>query len=70
MTYNQLIEALKKEGVEEIDALNKPFDANFHQALMMEKKEDVEPNIVIEILQKGYVLKDRLLRPALVKVSE
>lgn len=70
MTYNQLIEALKKEGVEEIDALNKPFDANFHQALMMEKKEDVEANIVIEILQKGYVLKDRLLRPALVKVSE
>ena len=70
MTYNQLLTALKNEGVEEIDCLNKPFDANFEQAIMMEKKEDVESGIVIEILQKGYVLKDRILRPAMVKVSE
>ena len=61
---------MKNEGVEEIDCLNKPFDANFEQAIMMEKKEDVESGIVIEILQKGYVLKDRILRPAMVKVSE
>ncbi len=70
MTYNQLIDSLKKEGVEEIDALNKHFDGNFHQALMAEKVEGVESNLVIEVLQKGYILKDRLLRPALVKVSE
>lgn len=70
ITYNQLINSLKKEGVEEIDALNKVFDGNFHQALMAEKVEGVAPNTVIEILQKGYILKDRLLRPALVKVSE
>jgi molecular chaperone GrpE len=70
MTYNQLWSSLQKEGVEEIDALNKPFDGNFHQALMAEKVEGVESNIVIEVLQKGYILKDRLLRPALVKVSE
>ena len=70
MTYNQLIAALKNEGVEVIDCLNKPFDPNFHQAIMQEKKEGVESGIVIEVLQKGYVLKDRILRPAMVKVSE
>ena len=70
MTYNQLISALKNEGVEEIDCLNKPFDPNLEQAIMQEKKEDVEAGIVIEVLQKGYVLKDRILRPAMVKVSE
>jgi len=70
MTYNLLIQALKKEGVEEIDCLNKKFDSNFHQSLMAEKKEGVEPGQVIEVLQKGYTLKDRILRPSLVKVSE
>ena len=70
MTYNQLINALKNEGVEAIDCLNKPFDPNFHQAIMQEKKEGVESGIVIEVLQKGYLLKDRILRPAMVKVSE
>ena len=70
MTYNQLIAALKNEGVEEIECLNKTFDPNFHQAIMQEKKDGVEAGIVIEVLQKGYVLKDRILRPAMVKVSE
>lgn len=70
MTYDQLINALKMEGVEEIECLNKPFDPNTSQALMQEKKEGVESNIVIEVLQKGYMLKDRILRPAMVKVSE
>ena len=70
MTYNQLITALKNEGVEEIDCLNKDFDPNFHQAIMQEKKDGVESGKVIEVLQKGYVLKDRILRPAMVKVSE
>ena len=70
MTYNQLIAALKNEGVEEIDCLNKDFDPNFHQAIMQEKKEGVESGKVIEVLQKGYTLKERILRPAMVKVSE
>ncbi len=70
MVYDQLINALKKEGVEEIEALNLPFDPNFHNALMMEKVEGVEPNTVIEVLQKGYKYKDRILRATLVKVSE
>ncbi|MBR2787577.1 MAG: nucleotide exchange factor GrpE [Erysipelotrichaceae bacterium] len=70
MTYNMLVSALKNEGVEEIDCLNKPFDPNLEQAIMQEKVEEVESGIVIEVLQKGYVLKDRILRPAMVKVSE
>lgn len=70
MIRTQLVNALTNEGVQEIEALNKPFDANYMQALMTEKKEGVEPGIVLEVLQKGYKLKDRLLRPALVKVSE
>ena len=70
MIYMQLVNALKNEGVEEVDVLDKPFDANFSQAIMTEKKEDVEPNTVIQVLQKGYKLKDRILRAAMVKVSE
>ena len=70
MIYEQLINALKNEGVNEIDCLDKDFDPNFHQALMTESKESVEAGKVIEVLQKGYMLKDRILRPAMVKVSE
>ncbi len=70
MTYDQLVTALKTEGVEEIKALNQALDPNLHHAILTEQKEGVEPGIVIEVLQKGYVLKDRLLRAALVKVSE
>ena len=70
MIYEQLISSLKKEGVEEIDCLDKEFDPNFQQSIMVEKKEGVKPNTVIEVLQKGYMLKDRVLRAALVKISE
>ena len=70
MIYNQLITALKNEGVKEIDCLNQKYDANYAQALMSEKKEGVEPNTVTQILQKGYMLKDRVLRAAMVKISE
>ena len=70
MIYKQLVGVLENEGVKPIEALNKPFDHNTMQALMQEAKEGVEPGIVIEVLQKGYMLKDRILRPALVKVSE
>ncbi|MCI9525046.1 MAG: nucleotide exchange factor GrpE [Erysipelotrichaceae bacterium] len=70
MIYTQLKSILEKEGVTEIEALEKPFDPNYHNALMQEKVEDVESGIVLEVLQKGYMLKDRVLRAALVKVSE
>ena len=70
MIHKQLVGVLENEGVKPIEALNKPFDNNTMQALMQEAKEGVEPGIVIDVLQKGYMLKDRILRPALVKVSE
>lgn len=70
LIYDQIVEALKKEGVEPIEALNKVFDPNIHQALLVEEKEGYESNIVIEELQKGYMIKDRVLRASLVKVSQ
>ena len=68
--YNNLINILNKFEIHEIDCLNKEFDHNTSQALMMEHRDGVEPGIVIEVLQKGYMIKDKLLRAALVKVSE
>ena len=70
MIYNQLLEALKKEGVEEIVALDEPFDPNFHQSMLAEKVKGKEAGIVLEVLQKGYKIKDRVLRASLVKISE
>lgn len=70
LTYDALLNALNQEGISEIECLNKPFDANFCNAMVQEKVEGIEPNMVVEVYQKGYILKDRLLRAALVKVSE
>lgn len=70
MIYKQLLNILQQEGIHEIEALHKPFDPNFHQALMQEQVEGVESGMVVEVLQKGYVLKDRVIRATLVKVSE
>ncbi len=68
--YNNLVNILNKFEIHEIDCLNKEFDHNTSQALMTEHVDGVNPGIVIQVLQKGYILKDKLLRPALVKVSE
>ena len=68
--YNNLINILNKFEIHEIDCLNKEFDHNTCQALMTEHIDGVNPGIVVQVLQKGYMLKDKLLRPALVKVSE
>ncbi len=70
MIYSHLVELLKKFEVTEIDCLNKEFDPNIAQALMTIKVEGVKPGMVVEVLQKGYMLKDKMIRPALVKVSE
>lgn len=70
MMYRQLQTSLKLEGVKEIEALGEKFDPNFHHAVMMEECEDCESDIVIEELQKGYTIKDRVLRAAMVKVSK
>jgi len=70
MIKDQLNKALENEGVSIIDALNEEYDPNYHQAIITEKVEEVEPNVVLEVLQKGYMFKDRLIRPAIVKISE
>lgn len=70
MIYKQLMTSLKNEGLSEIECLDKEFDPNFMQSIMVEKKEGTKANMVIEVLQKGYMLKDRVLRAALVKISE
>ena len=70
MIYCKLISTLEKYEVKAIDGNNKPFDPTYHQAVMTESKEGVEPGMVLEVLQKGYLLKDKVIRPAMVKVSE
>lgn len=70
MVQKSLLEAVKREGLEEVKAVGEPFDPNFHQAVMQEKDEDAEPGTVLQELQKGYTLKGRVLRPAMVKVNE
>ena len=70
MVYDQLLVSLAKEGVQAIEALNQPFDASLHQAIQSGKSKGVKPGTVIQELQKGYMLKDRILRASLVKVSE
>ena len=70
MIYCNLVNVLEKYEVKEIEAMGKEFDANFHQAVLTEPREGVESGIVIEVLQKGYMYKDKVLRPSMVKVSE
>lgn len=68
MIYRQLLDFLRKQGVRPIESQDKKFDPTIHQALISEEAEGIEEPEVAEILQKGYWLHDRLLRPALVKV--
>ncbi len=68
--YSRLVSILEKYEVKEIDALNKEFDPTYHQAVLTEKVEGVKPNIVVEVLQKGYMYKDKVIRHTMVKVSE
>ena len=70
MVQKGLINALEKFGVKEVEALDKLFDANVHQAVMTESVPNKEKDIIIEVYQKGYMLKDKLLRPAMVKVNQ
>lgn len=70
MIHAQLIEALVNEGVEVIKSEGEAFDPLVHQAVMQEASEEFESGMVIAELQKGYKLKDRVIRPAMVKVSE
>lgn len=70
MVHRQLLEALTKEGVEVIEAVGKQFDPNEHQAIMQVEDSEFESNAVVEEFQKGYKLKDRVIRPSMVKVNQ
>jgi molecular chaperone GrpE len=69
MVYRQLMDALKEEGLSHIPTTGEKFDPNLHQAVMQVEDSEFESNTVIEELQKGYMLKDRVIRPAMVKVN-
>jgi molecular chaperone GrpE len=69
MIYKQLYEVLQKHGLRAIDENNVPFDPNIHEAVVREEDDSVPSHTVVGLLQKGYFLHDRLLRPALVKVA-
>ncbi|AXF54676.1 nucleotide exchange factor GrpE [Salicibibacter kimchii] len=69
MVYRQFWESLESEGLEEIPTEGETFDPNVHQAVMQVEEEGFEPNQIVEELQKGYKLKTRVIRPAMVKVN-
>ncbi|PYZ98698.1 nucleotide exchange factor GrpE [Alteribacter lacisalsi] len=69
MVYRQIKEALDAEGIKPIEAVGAPFDPHYHQAVMQVESDDYDSNIVVEEMQKGYMLNDRVIRPAMVKVS-
>jgi len=70
MVYRQLQDALKTEGLNVIEAVGKEFDPNYHHAVMQVNDSNYESNVVVEELQKGYILKDRVIRPTMVKVNQ
>jgi len=69
MIYRQFIEILNKNGVKEIEAMNKPFDPNIHQALSKEEVEHVTGPTILEVYQKGFMYNEKLLRPTLAKIA-
>lgn len=70
MVYKDFIKVFESHDIKPIESVGAEFDPNVHQAVMTEPDDSVESNIVIEEFQKGYLLKDRVIRPSMVKVSE
>ncbi len=70
LIYNDLQNSLKSNGVETIDSLGEEFDPNIHHAVFMEESDEYESGKVIEILKAGYRLKDKVIRPTMVKVAK
>jgi len=70
LTLSILEKMMEKLGIEEIDPMHEKFDAEKHQAMTMQPNAEVEPNTVIAVMQKGYSLNERLIRPAMVMVSK
>ncbi|WP_395463150.1 nucleotide exchange factor GrpE [Wolbachia endosymbiont of Cantharis cryptica] len=70
VAHQKIMNDLKKHGIEEIDPLDEPFDSNLHQAVVEREDNEKEPGTIIEVLQTGYTIKNRLLRPAMVVISK
>ena len=70
LTLKLLIDVMSKFGIEQIDPQGQPFDPELHQAMSIQPRDDVPPNTVVAVVQKGYVLNGRLVRPAMVMVSQ
>jgi molecular chaperone GrpE len=70
MVLTGILSALKEEGVEVIESVGKEFDPHVHQAIMQDNNEEYGSNIIVEEFQKGYKLKDRVIRPSMVKVNQ
>ena len=70
MIFKQFKGVLEKSGVEEMNALGEDFDPNFHHAVLTENSVEYESGKVTQVLQKGYLLNKRVIRPAMVKVAE
>jgi len=70
LTLRMLVQAMEKFQIEEIDPVGEKFNPDLHQAMSMQEVEGYEPNTVISVMQKGYRMEDRLLRPALVMVAK
>ena len=70
LTLKLLSDVMNKNGVEQIHPEGQPFNPEFHQAMAMQERDDVAPNTVVAVMQKGYLLSGRLLRPAMVMVSK
>ncbi|PLW70470.1 nucleotide exchange factor GrpE [Pseudohalioglobus lutimaris] len=70
LTLKSFLDALGKQNIEMVDPQGEPFDPNLHQAMSMVENNEVEPNTVIAVMQKGYTLNGRLVRPAMVMVSK
>jgi molecular chaperone GrpE len=70
LTLQMLTTALDKAAINEVNPQNERFDPDFHQAMSMQERADVEPNTVVTVVQKGYTLNGRLIRPAMVIVSK
>jgi molecular chaperone GrpE len=69
MVQAQFLEQLKRHGISRIEAQDQPFDPNRHQAVMQRQTANLEPNTVVQVLEPGYMIHDRVLRPAKVVVS-
>jgi molecular chaperone GrpE len=69
MVQSQFLELLKRNGITRIDAEGKPFDPNLHQAIMQKATDEFEPNVVVQVIEQGFMNQDRVLRPSKVIVS-